>query len=92
MKISSLLSHIFLGCIRPKVNVKARLEFELVYYNVAVQHVSHYIKKNPPYQLDPDTKKKLVIKFEKKKHDKIIKNVNSVVTNQTCLNNALRSI
>ena len=26
----------------PKVNVIAQLEFELAYYNVAVQHVSHY--------------------------------------------------
>ena len=28
--------------ISPKVNVIARLDFELVYDNVSVQHVSHY--------------------------------------------------
>ena len=27
----------------PKVNIIAWLEFELAYYNVAVQHISHYI-------------------------------------------------
>ena len=28
--------------ISPKVNVIARLEFELAYYDVVVQYVSHY--------------------------------------------------
>ena len=28
--------------VSPKVNVIARLEFELAYYNVTIQHVSHY--------------------------------------------------
>ena len=28
--------------IRPKVNVIACLEIELVYYDVAVQHINHY--------------------------------------------------
>ena len=31
----------------PKVNVIARLAFELTYYDVAVQHVSHYATKIP---------------------------------------------
>ena len=37
--------HIFLKCIRKKVNVIARLEFELAYYDVAVLYVSHYARK-----------------------------------------------
>ena len=35
--------HIFLNSIDPKVNVIAQLEFELTYYDVPVQHVSHHI-------------------------------------------------
>ena len=31
-----------------KVNAIARLEFEYAYYEVAVQHVSHYATKIPP--------------------------------------------
>ena len=34
--------HTFSKGICQKVNVKARLEFELIYYNVKVQPVSHY--------------------------------------------------
>ena len=34
--------HTTLKNICPKVNVIARLEFELAYYHVAVQHISHY--------------------------------------------------
>ena len=33
---------IFPKGMNPKVNVIARLEFELTYYAVTVQHVSHY--------------------------------------------------
>ena len=33
--------HTLLKGIRPKVNVIARLGFELAYYDSAVQHVSH---------------------------------------------------
>ena len=34
--------HTFAKSICPKVNVMVQLEFELAYYNVAVQHISHY--------------------------------------------------
>ena len=34
--------HSFLKGLSSKVNVIVRLEFELDYYNVAVQYVSHY--------------------------------------------------
>ena len=34
--------------ISPKVNVIAQLEFELTYYNVTVQHFSHYAIGTPP--------------------------------------------
>ena len=33
--------------ISPKVNVMARLEFELVYYDVAIQHASYYSTGTP---------------------------------------------
>ena len=33
--------HAFPKSRRPKANVTAQLDFELVYYNVAVQHISH---------------------------------------------------
>ena len=36
-------SHIFLKSIRKKVNAIAQLGFELAYYYIVVQHVSHYI-------------------------------------------------
>ena len=42
-------AHIFPKGISPKVNVLARLGFELVYYDVVVQYVSHYTKRIPPY-------------------------------------------
>ena len=29
------------------MNVLAELEFELIYYDIAVQHISHYIKGTP---------------------------------------------
>ena len=32
----------------PKVNTKSSLEFELVYYNVTVQHICYYVTKIPP--------------------------------------------
>ena len=35
--------HIFPKCISPKVNVISRLEFELIYYEAAVRHLSHDI-------------------------------------------------
>ena len=34
--------HIFLKSINPKVNVMERLEFELAYFDITVEHVSHY--------------------------------------------------
>ena len=36
--------------INPKVNVLARLEFELGYYDVAAKHVSHYTTRTPSPQ------------------------------------------
>ena len=40
--------HDFSNGINPKVNVIARLEFELTYYDVADQHASHYTTGQPP--------------------------------------------
>ena len=37
----------FPGGISLKVNVIARLKFDLAYYNVAVQYVSHYATEIP---------------------------------------------
>ena len=34
--------HTFFKSISPKVNITARLEFELTYYDVTIQHVSNY--------------------------------------------------
>ena len=39
--------HIFPRDICPKVNVIAQVEFELVYCNIAVLHVSHYVTETP---------------------------------------------
>ena len=33
--------------ISPKLNIIARLEFELVYYDVEVEHINHYATANP---------------------------------------------
>ena len=41
--------HSFHGGISPKMNVIARLEIELAYYDVTVQHVSHYTNRAPLY-------------------------------------------
>ena len=42
------VSHTFPKCINSKVNIVVQLEFELAYYNVAVQYVSLYTMWNPP--------------------------------------------
>ena len=34
--------------IQPKLNVNAQLEFGLAYYDVGVQHVSHYARGTAP--------------------------------------------
>ena len=34
--------HTFLKRIKPKINLIVRLEFELAYYDIVVQHVNHY--------------------------------------------------
>ena len=39
--------HAFLKAISPKVNVTARLKFELVYFKAAISHVSHYALGTP---------------------------------------------
>ena len=44
-KVGDKLVHTFPKGISLKVNVIARLEFELTYYDAAVQHISHY---SPP--------------------------------------------
>ena len=31
------------------MNVIARLEFELAYYGVAIQHINHYVTRAPPH-------------------------------------------
>ena len=41
--------HTFLNDIRPKVNVLARLEFDHAYFDVAVQHISHYAMGTLPF-------------------------------------------
>ena len=35
--------------ISPKANIIARLEIELAYYDITVQHVSHYTMETPPF-------------------------------------------
>ena len=40
--------HTFSKGISLKVNRLARLEFELIYYDVAVQYISHYATKTLP--------------------------------------------
>ena len=40
-------SHTFPKGISPKVSIKARLEFEFAYHGVTVQHIKHYIMRNP---------------------------------------------
>ena len=40
----------FLKGISQKVKVMARLEFELAYFEVAVQHFSHYTMETHPYE------------------------------------------
>ena len=40
--------HILLKGISAKVNVIARLEFELAYYDIAVQHVIHSTTRTSP--------------------------------------------
>ena len=47
--------HAFLKSISLKVNVIVWLEFELVYYNVAVQHVSHWSQILLLFVLDRNT-------------------------------------
>ena len=39
--------HAFPKGISPKVNVLARLEFELAYYDVKLKHVRHNTMENP---------------------------------------------
>ena len=48
-KLKDYVDHVFLNCIRPKVIVGARLEFELANYDVAVLHVSRFIMKPPAF-------------------------------------------
>ena len=38
--------------ISPKENVIARLEFELAYNDIVVQHVNHYTSETPPLRND----------------------------------------
>ena len=40
--------HTFPKGICPKVNVIARLEYELAYYDSAVHHFNHYTTRTPP--------------------------------------------
>ena len=40
--------HTFPKGICPKVNVKARLEYELAYYDSAVHRFNHYTTRTPP--------------------------------------------
>ena len=40
--------HTFSLCICPKVNIRARLEFEIAYYDSAVQSFNHYAPRAPP--------------------------------------------
>ena len=47
----------------PKVNLIAQLEFELTYYNVAVQHISHYTTETPHFIKFIQLCKKITIFF-----------------------------
>ena len=40
--------HTFPEGICPKGNIKAQLEFELAYYDSAVQHFNHFTTRTPP--------------------------------------------
>ena len=42
------MEFLFSKSISPEENVIGRLRFELAYYNVVVQHVSHYVMGTPP--------------------------------------------
>ena len=44
--------HTFPNGICPKVNVIARLEYELVYYDSAVHRFNHYTTRTPPIMLE----------------------------------------
>ena len=44
--------HTFPRVICPKVNIIARLEFELVYYELTVQYISHYTMGTPRPSVD----------------------------------------
>ena len=48
----------FLRGISPKVNVIAQLEFELVYFETAVQHFNLYTKGTPPHKMKGQREKK----------------------------------
>ena len=41
-------AHIFPKDFKPKVNTLARLEFELAFYDVTVQHINHYVNATSP--------------------------------------------
>ena len=45
--VGSKRVHTVLKCISLEVNVIARLEFELAYYDLTVQHVNHYSTRTP---------------------------------------------
>ena len=49
--------HTFLKGITSKVNPIAWLEFELAYYNVAVQHVSNNAMVTPSHKIDTAIRK-----------------------------------
>ena len=44
--------HTFPKGMSPKGKEIVQLEFELVYYNVTVQHISHYIMRTPHKSLE----------------------------------------
>ena len=59
----------------PKVNVIARLEFEIAYYDSAVQRINHYTTKTHPYFLGKKEEKYLF-------GDKIIQNCASKISQE----------
>ena len=50
--------HTFPNGICPKVNVIARLEYELAYYDSAVHRFNHYTTKTPPPKKEEEKKTK----------------------------------
>ena len=47
----------------PKVNVIARLEYGLAYYDSALRRFNHYTTSTPPHRLNPNRYDKTVVVY-----------------------------